>query len=177
MSTLAVLTSQLEDLCDEVGLSSEIPLDLIERFADAKMAHAEKVGAYVHVIETLKKNAEFYETRAKVLMHRAKVSERLEKEIKERLKYQVENNPNLPWKSDEGDKIGVRKNPESLKLDVQVSHRHVNNVLSEHEAIPVEFITINTFYSLNTDAVRQFLKNGGTLSWARLEQGTHLRIY
>lgn len=178
MTSLATITQVLDQICDEIdAVSGEFPQDLLERFTTAQMAHAEKVGAYVAVIETLKKNASYYEERAKLLARRARTAVKLEAAIKERLMFQIEHFPDLPWRSSEGDKIGVRNNPEGLKVDVPMDHRHINNIIPMETMIPVEFVTVATLYTLNTEAVRQFLKMGGTLSWARLERGKHVRIY
>lgn len=177
MTTLAVLTSTLEDLCDEIENQEEIPQQLLERFVDASLQHSKKVGAYIGALQSLKKNAAYYSERAEIMTRRAKTCERLEAAIKDRLMAHIKTSPDLPWKSEEGDKLALRDNPEKLVVDVKLDRRHLNNLLWDHTKIPTEFLIVSTFYTLNTEAVKLTLKAGTSLEWARLERGQHLRVY
>lgn len=177
MNTLATLTASLEALCDELDTDAEIPQDLLDRFVDARLAHEQKVGAYVSVIGALRKNQAFFSERAELLKRRAKTYERMEKAIIERLVFQMKAHPNLPWVSDENDKLKLRANPESLQINVPLDKRTVAHILSSVDGIDPQFITVCSFHCLNTDAVKSYLKSGKTLGWAALvSKGEHLRI-
>lgn len=178
MTTLATLTQQLESLCDEIDeVGGEIPQDLLDRFADIKASHEQKCGAYVAVINTLQKNAAYYSMRAELLKRRAKTCENVEKAIKDRLVYQLTNEPNISYVSKDGDKISLRDSPESLELKVKLSNRSVSRVLEfELEEIPVEFYDLVVLKTLNTEKVKKHLQTGNKLDWAELKKNKHIRI-
>jgi len=178
MTTLATLTQQLEALCDEIDeVGGEIPGDLLERFADIKASHEQKCGAYIAVINTLQKNSAYYSMRAELLKRRAKTCENVEKAIKNRLVYQLTNEPNISYVSKDGDKISLRDSPESLELKIKLSSRNVSRVIEfEHDEIPPEFCDLVVLKTVNTDKVKQYLKSGKKLDWAELKRDKHIRI-
>jgi Siphovirus Gp157 len=181
MPTLATLTQQLEALCDEVDdCMDELPAELLERFASAKLSHAQKCDAYVAAIKGLQHNAAYYSARAEQLSKRAKTCERIERAIKDRLVYTINANPNLVFKSTDGDKLAVRNNPESLSLSVPLRSRSFSNVIENvvemnYPDIP-EYLDIAQVPILNTAKVKAFLQSGGELSFAKLETKQHLRV-
>lgn len=180
MSTLAVLTNQLEQLCDEIDAAQDvIPEDLLDRFADAKAAVEVKCSAYIGALRTLQHNAAFYSERADLLKRRAKTCERIEKAIKDRLLWQLSTFPDVPYKSVEGDRIALRDNPESLELKILTSSRSFNKVIDAVDAdkVPAEFLDLVTVTCLNTDKLKAALKEGLKLDWAALRRGKHVRIY
>lgn len=180
MTTLAVLTNQLEQLCDEIDAAQDaIPEDLLDRFADAKAAVEVKCSAYIGALRALQHNAAFYSERAELLKRRAKTCERVEKAIKDRLLWQLSTYPDVPYKSAEGDRIALRDNPESLELKILTSTRQFNKVIESIDAdkVPPEFTDLVTVRCLNTDKLKAALKNGLKLEWAELKRGRHVRIY
>lgn len=183
MTTLATLTQSIENLCyeiEDVG-DGAIPDDLLERFTSAQMAHADKVSAYVGAVKSLQYNAAYYSDRAELLKRRAKTCERIEKAIKDRLMYQIQANPNLSFKSAEGDKIALRKSPESLVCDIPTASRTFSNVIDsivdlDHEDV-LRFVDVLQVTVLNKEKVKQVLKDGRELSWARLkDDNLHVRF-
>jgi flagellar motility protein MotE (MotC chaperone) len=179
-TSLSVLTSQLESLCDEVDESDSLPSDLLERFAGAQLQHAQKCDAYVAVIRGLQHNAAYYSVRAEQLSRRAKTCERVEKAIKERLLFLINENPGITFKSTDGDKIAARDNQEALKHDVPVRNRSYSNIIEDGnfflEDEKLQFVDVVSFNCLNTAKVKEHLQSGKTLSWARLTRSQHLRI-
>lgn len=183
MSTLATLTSTIENLCAEIDdvMDGVIPEDLLERFADAQLAHAEKVSAYVGAVKALQYNAAYYSDRAELLKRRAKTCERVEKAIKDRLTYQIQMHPDMPWRNKEGDKIALRKSPESLVCDIKTYSRSFSNVIDSVVELGysdmLEFVDVVQVATLNKDKVKNYLKAGNSLPWARLENNhVHIRI-
>lgn len=181
MSTLATLTHKLEELCERLENGEELGDDLLQEFADAKLERAQKLSAYSSVIEVIKRNAAFYSERAEQLNRRAKTCERLEKAIKERLCFQIVQNQDLPWVSSEGDKFKAQKNQESLKVFKNLEKRSYSNILASNDElkdIDMSFLNVVQLVTLNTDAVKQHLKSGKELPWAKLDSsGFHLRVY
>lgn len=177
MPTLATLTQQLEALCDEIdSVDGAIPEDILERFTSLQATHQEKCAAYVAVIGSLQHNAAYYSARSELLKRRAKTCERVEKAIKDKLVWQLTNNPNIPYVSPDGDKIRLANSPESLELKVKTSSRSISRVIDYFDDIPLEFIDVVTLRTLNTDKVKQYLKDGNKLDWAELKTNKHIRI-
>lgn len=183
MSTLATLTQTIENLCHEIDdvMDGQIPDDLLERFTNAQMAHADKVSAYVGAVKSLQFSQAYYSDRAELLKRRAKTCERIEKSIKDRLVYQIQTHPDLPWRNKEGDKIALRKSPESLVCDIPTFSRTFSNIidgvvdLSHYELM--QFVDVLQVTVLNKEKVKQELKAGRQLSWARLKDDqVHIRI-
>jgi hypothetical protein len=181
MSSLATLTYKLEHLCERLENGETLDDDFLQEFADAKLERAQKLSAYNGAIEVMRRNAAFYSERAEQLNRRAKTCERLEKAIKERLCYQILQNPDLPWVSSEGDKFKAQKNQESLKVMKNLEKRSFSNIFASQEDysdVDMGFLNIVQLVTLNTDAVKQHLKSGKELPWAKLDSsGSHLRIY
>lgn len=183
MTTLATLTQAIENLCyeiEDVG-DGAIPDDLLERFTSAQMAHADKVSAYVGAVKSLQYNAAYYSDRAELLKRRAKTCERIEKEIKERLVYQIQTHPDLPFKSAEGDKIALRKSHESLVCDIKTYSRSFSNVLDNIVELSyddvLQFTDVVQVLCLNKEKVKEHLKSGYELKWARLkDDNVHVRF-
>lgn len=179
-TSLSALTSKLEQLCDEVDDSDEIPKDLIERFADAQLSHAQKCDAYVAVINGLKHNGAYYSERSKQLARRAKTCERVEKAVKDRLLFLINANPGISFLGTDGDKIAVRDNPESLQHDIPTHNRSYSNIIDSIAELSydevLEYVDVVTFNCLNTEKLKSDLKTGKEISFARLTRGQSLRI-
>lgn len=180
MSTLATLTQRFEALCDEIDANGGlVPEGLLERFTDLQASHQEKCSAYVALLKVSQMNAAYYSARSEQLKQRARTCELAEKSLKERLKYNLEQSPDLPWKTAEGDRISLRDNPESLELKILTTTRSFSKViepLRSSDVVPVEFIDMVSIKCLNTEKVKQYLKDGGKLDWAELKRGKHVRI-
>jgi hypothetical protein len=178
VTTLATITASLEALSDLLDTDDEIPEDLLDRFVEAKLAHEQKVGAYVSVIGTLRRNQAFYHERAELLKRRAKSYERLERAILDRLSFQMTNHPNLSWKSTEGDRLKLHANPETLDVKVPLDKKTVSHILTDTSIVDPKFITVSTFHCLNTEEIKTHLKAGNKVAWAELKsKGKHVRIY
>tara|TARA_R110000868_G_scaffold9394_6_gene46937 strand:+ start:502 stop:1065 length:564 start_codon:yes stop_codon:yes gene_type:complete len=85
----------------------------------------------------------------------------------------IESHPDLPFKGDLG-KLTVRKNPPSVVTafgdrDLTPSEIYAN-------AIDSGFVRTKTTYRLDKDAIKDALKSGAVLEWAKLEQGQALKV-
>lgn len=165
MTTLSDLTQRLELLCEKIDdLEGEIPNGLLELFAETNLEHTQKVDNYLFVLDRLRRDSAYYSQRSAKILQRAKTCESLEKAIKERLKQNIIAYPDLPWKSSDGDKLRVQENPESLVIEPLAD-------------IPIKYFNEKTVISVDREKIKEDLKNGVVLEWAKLERGTHLRIY
>lgn len=179
MKSLLSLTTELELICEEIEQTEgDITNEMLEKFNNAKLAHAEKIDNWCHVFRTIAHNSAFYSERSKTLARRAKTLEKLEASLKEYVKHIVKSSEaELPWKGTEGDYLRVQKSPESLKLDVMLDKRSFSNIILGENLAPYKnFIEVCTLYLLNKESVKSYLKGGNYLDWAKLDQGEHLRV-
>jgi hypothetical protein len=176
MNTLAELTSKLEEICRIVEESDTLPDNLLEIFADAKLAHTAKLDNYIGYIKQLENMSAFYSSRAEKLKSRAKTADRILERLKERLTYSIGQAPDLPWKSTEGDRFTLCNGQDSLQLDVSFYKTSYNYCLHDVGGIDPQFIDIVMLYCLNANKIKKHLKEGNTLPWARLEKKPYLRI-
>lgn len=179
MTTLATLTQQFEALCDKIDSNDGlVPEDLLELFTDLQASHQEKCSAYVALLKVSQMNAAYYSARAEQLKQRAKMCETVEKSLKERLKYNLEQSPDLPWKTADGDRISLRDSPESLNLKILTSTRSFSKVIEPIclDQVPLEFIDVVTIKCLNTEKVKKHLQAGNELDWAELKRDKHVRV-
>lgn len=76
--------------------------------------------------------------------------------------------------------LSIANNPPSLELDVRTHERSFRNVLdlgtAEALFIPGSFLQMNEIWTLNTEKIRDHLKTGEKLPWARLKFGRRLNI-
>lgn len=185
------ISKQFEDFCEAIdaleggmeSFVSEQNENLLDLFVDTKLEHARKVSSYLVVMDTLKLQAANLSERAELLKRRAKTTEKLLSAIKERLVMAIESYPDLPWKSEDGDKLRIQTNPKKLELKVTTDKRSYSNIVSSLDTSPYEqdlipYLTENKFFTIDTDRVKKDLMAGKKLSFAELsESGKHLRIY
>lgn len=168
MTTLNDINQQFELLCELVDKQEGVlPNDLLERFAETSLEHTKKIDAYLAVLDRCRIDSAYYSERSETLLRRAKTCEKVEKAIKERLKDMIIAHPDLPWKSSDGDKLRVQDSPEALVIEQETDF-----LIS---MVPTKYVKIIS--KLDREKVKEDLKNGVILEWARLERGTHLRIY
>lgn len=176
MKSLLTLSTELENLCEQIEEGKDITDEFLTEFGSAKLQHAEKVDNWCHVLRTITHNSAVYSERSETFARRAKTLENLELKLKDYLKMTIKAHPNLPWSGTEGDKIRVQKSPESLKLNISLDKRSFTNVMYG-EGIDKyrNFIDVTTLYLLNKEKVKAYLQAGNELDWAKLEQGDHVR--
>lgn len=179
MATLYDLSKEFEDLASNLESSEDLSLAIIEKFKDLEIQHSDKVQGYIDLIEAVRANAAFYSLKSERLKQKSKAAEKIEKLLLERMKFCIEQNPNLPWKATNGDKVSLRNSPQRLELKgFTTFNRSVSNVIEFSEVeIDPKFIDIINLNCLNTDRVKDHLKNIGELSWAHLKTDQHVRIY
>lgn len=171
MSTLTDLTIKIAKLCDDVENGGKLPDDLLAVFTDAKLEHAEKLTHYAYVFNGLRSDNSNYCQRSETLLRRAETCEDIEKKMKEQIKRNIIIYPDLPWKSTEGDKFRVQESTEALILSETAKSKN-----PEFE-VPAEYLIAINEFKLDKEKIKEDLKKGIELGWAKLTRGTHLRIY
>ena len=130
-------------------------LDELYEQLDAKRA------SYCHVIRNAVADADALRTEAKHLNTRAKRLETLAAHLKDVLHYDMLSNGEVQAQA-ELFRLRVAKSPVRVELEI------------EPELLPRAYQKVAV--SANTNAIRQELKDGGTVPGAKLVQGSHLRI-
>lgn len=76
--------------------------------------------------------------------------------------------------------LSIANNPPNLELDIKTRKRSFRHVLglgtAESLFIPGMFLQMNEIWTLNTEKIREHLKSGEKLPWARLKFGRRLNI-
>lgn len=80
--------------------------------------------------------------------------------------------------SELGFKIAV--NPPSLKLTMTPDKKSFTNIVCDADidfyTIPKKYLTLNSFFTLNTQTIKNDLDAGSTLPWATLERGERIKV-
>lgn len=180
MNTLFRISKDFEDLASLIESSDELNAAIASKFEKIRdKEHPEIVQYYIDFIDGMRANSAFYSLKAEMAKQKAKHAEIMEKKFTERMKLCIEQNPNLPWKGISGNKVSLRNNPQSLELKGFTTFtRSFTNVIDFTDVeIDPKFIDIVNLNCLNTDRVKNHLKNVGELPWAHLKTDKHIRIY
>lgn len=176
MTTLSNIVNELERICAEIDESDALPKDLLERFASTQLEQKDKLSAYVAVIDQAQAASAYFQERANKLTKRAKTAERVAAAIKERLLFVMQQHPDLPWKSSDGDKFIACNSAPSLEIDLNYYKTSYNYIVNELFEIPEQFLDIVQLTCINSQKVKKYLIEGNKLSWARLKHSKYLRI-
>jgi len=168
-SMLASLTA-MESAMDTTD--GEITLDQCEaHFAQFKDAQV-KTDRLIGYIDHCKLANAQYAARAQQLKEEAERWEKRQEKLEEYALWCLEKYPALAGSDFE---LSTRKNPASMKCDLTKSFSK-SNVLPDHVAlcVPGEYRECFVVWVLKTDKVKDDLKAGKDLPFARLEQKTKL---
>lgn len=175
---LTEISKSLDLLCDSVDAGEELTNDFLQVFADMREQHENKLTAYKSVMDMLKRESAYYSERSETLKRKAKMREAMLEKIKTRLVEHIEQFPDLPWASLDGEKFRAQENPPKLELFIPLDKRSFSNIVISPDERLTRFLTKVEFYTLQTDEVKQALLEGQTFEWARLADKTkHLRVY
>ncbi len=178
--SLARYAADLEAICLEIDEETgEITDELVKRFDDARLALADKTDRWIGYLDAIK----HLEAAAKERKDRAgnaqKTFAALNKRLRDYIQFVIESSPGVPLKGSEGS-LALQKNPESVKIDFdgvdKTFYRVIDPTLLKLEPTLNEYVKTITCYVIDNDRLKADLKAGKTLSWARLERGSHVRI-
>lgn len=164
MSTLYELTTELMVLL-EMAEDADVDADTLADTMEAIEGEIEiKADGYAKVMKELDGRASILDAEIKRLKARKDAIKANKERIKHNLEDAMRATGKTKFKTDLFS-FGIQKNPASLKIDDSV----------DIENVPSEFLYIPPI-EINSEAVKEALKAGKELSWARLEQGESLRI-
>jgi hypothetical protein len=177
MATGLEISSKIELLLRLREESGDSNIDYDAMLEVAEKSFSEKLTAYTYALNNMHMASALLSDRAQNLKAKSKALDNEEKRLKDHIKYILENSPNVVAISSEKDKFTLCESPESLELKIKTSSRSISKVLDyDSSYVPTEFIDIVTLRTLNTEKVRQYLKDGNELDWAELKTSKHVRI-
>lgn len=89
--------------------------------------------------------------------------------LKKQIKAVVESNPEVQFRDSTGTKVYVRSSNPALKMTIETASKTVKHIVPEGLSIPDRFLAVVELYVIDTAAVRDALKAGEELDWAKLE--------
>lgn len=175
------ISNQIEKLLrlrEESGIENVDFIDYDSMLEIAEKSFSEKLTAYTYALKNMRMASALLSERAETLRDKARTLDKEERNLKEYIKNILENSPNVVAISSEKDRFTLCDNQESLHVNMALSSRSISKVIdwNDNGTIPPEFIDIVSLRCLNTDKVKQYLKDGGKLEWAELKRGKHVRI-
>jgi hypothetical protein len=173
-TALTTLSQQIED-----GL--DVDAAIVRTFEDAKLSITEAIDRRKAFKSYLLMMIDRCKDAKAEVNDRQKFFERTLERLTEQTKRVIEENPGVPYIDSLGAKVSVVKNGSpklSLKLPLTAS-KTVSNIIDKEQA---EFFGVNphyikqvSFLVLDTDQLKQDLKDGISCEWAELEWNTQLR--
>lgn len=176
----AAYALELELVCQEIDAAEgDISPELMKRFEGAKYALAEKTDRWIGFLDAAAAMVEALKVRKDRAAKALKTAEALQKRLKGHVKFCMEQTPNVPFKGDSGS-LYLHRNPEGVEIDFaledKTAYKTVDSALIEMEPSLAHYVKQLNFYAIDTTKLKNDLKGGRLLSWARLSQGSHLRV-
>lgn len=173
--------AELDRQVEETG--GDLSSALIELFQQARMDVAEGIDrrrGYADVLRATIAAAEAQKSRIEKIIDKRKRQLDL---LLDNTKQVMEAHPNLPFVDSLGERVLLCKNGQpSLRHDLDVREKvNVANVIdlvsvTKFDVSPKYLHTVSHL-CLNTETLRQDLKAGEVIPWARLEWGNHIRNF
>ena len=174
--SLASMLAALKILEKEIDNADEISLEQCEVHFGAIKEVDQKVDRLLAFIDLCKQNAATYAERAEDLK---RASESWEKKLQSLEKYAtflIDKYPEVQWRGSDR-VIGKKLNPPSLNCQMRKSFSTSNLIPDELIfSVPEKYRECKVIWLLKTDAVKDDLKAGKPINFARLERREALTI-
>lgn len=163
----------LAEMCDAIDAGAEPSDVLVQVFHDRKLELRDAVDRRIAFFQVVKGQIDAAKAARNAYAEQAKRLEALLEAMKARTKEIIEEHPDLPYEGDLG-KLCVQKSPPAVK--VMFEDRTLDKETIDLFGISERFIRTKVTYELDTKAVKAAIEAGEDIPWARIEQGTHLRV-
>lgn len=178
--SLMQVAAALEQVCNEIdAMDGVITDEMIRRFDDAKLALSAKTDRWILYIDALKHMTTSLKDRKERAAKALKSVEALQTRLKEYVKFVIEQNPDVPFRGEEGS-LYLHGNPESVRysfdFEDKTFYRCVHSEVLAMEPSIVPYVKAGTVWIIDGDKVKADLKAGMKLSFASLERGKHVRV-
>ena len=177
--SLARYAADLEAICLEIDEETgEISEELIKRFDDARLDLATKCDNWIGYLDALKALVAEAKERKERAAKAQKTFEGVNKRLRDYLKFVMETNHGLAFKGTQG-KLALQSNAAALKVDFELAdktiYKAIDPTLLELEPSLNHYVKQISCYVLDTERLKEDLKSGATVPWARLGKGSHGR--
>lgn len=174
--TLSSLLTGLELIERAIDSADEITLEMCEEHFSAIKEVDQKVDRLLRFIDTCKMNAAQLEVRAKELSELAKKWERKQENLEAYALYLVKKFPDTKFRGTDR-QMRVKLNPVKMVCEF-TDKKSFSNVISEEFTgiIPAEFLEEKTVKVLRSKELKDSLKAGNTVTFAKLERDEVLEI-
>lgn len=176
--SLTESAARLEQLAERLDAGEPLTPLFQAIFAQAKLEHVQGVADAINFCASLealllgaKRGRDAWAERARQLKSALEAFKA--EAVKARAAY-----PNLPWTDTYGARLSLCNNSSaSLVHDLPLSDMTARGVLEQEDVdrLPAKYVKIVSYLTLNAAAVKEDLKAGVQLPWARLERGQHVR--
>lgn len=176
--SIAVLAREFGELCDKIDQADEIEEGVVENFMAVKGELSDKVDVWIYKLDQGKSWTQFIKDRKKRVEKGYKFAQNIEKRMKSYIKYQLEN-ATVPFKGLEGT-IYLHGNAEKVDHTIKTENKTVHNAIDESvlDLVPDinPYVKTKSFHFLDVTKVKEDLKAGKKLSFAKITKGSHVRV-
>jgi len=167
--------SAIADLLEESGDLDEA---LVKVFGEAHALQKDAVDRNFLFHQYVKSQIALAKDMADNWKHQKDVMQNVLERHKDRIKFIMEANPDIPFKGAQG-KMTLQASPSALNLAFQSSKRTFETI-SDHDItkykVDASYVDIVQLKALNKEKVKEDLKAGRELPFARLTQSKHVRF-
>ena len=176
--SLSKISHDFIELCDKIDDMEEVEGELVERFMNLKLEHKEKVDSWIYILDQVKSRTAFLKDRKKRLEKAYKLCQNLEIRMKEYLRFVI-NNTSVPLNGNEG-RIYLHGSAEKVDHNIKTENKSVYNAVDQSITgfVPdiSPYLKEIKFYSLDVTKIKEDLKAGKKLSFAKLTKSSHIRV-
>lgn len=174
--SLASMMSALQILEKEIDNSEEITPEQCEAHFGSIKEIDQKVDRLLAFMDLCKQNAATYSERAESLKHASESWERKYNSLQKYAMWLTERYPDIEWRG--SDRTFTKKlNPPSLNCQMKKSYSTSNMIPDELIfSVPEKYRECKVIWILKTDLVKDELKAGNYLNFAKLDQKESLAI-
>jgi hypothetical protein len=180
---LGAAITEVESLCEEYEEIAERgetpPPDLVKKRTAAHESLKAEVDHWIGRMDASKAIVAIREERYKRLKTALNTARRIQAYISDVIHEKVKGNPEIVFRGNSGC-LYLHKNPKAVKIDFATDDKTVYKVIDK-TLIDMEpslnaFVKAVTHYVIDHEALRAALDRGDAISWARYEQGHHVRV-
>jgi hypothetical protein len=174
--SLAAMMSALQILERQIDDANEItPEQCEEHFGSIKEVDI-KVDRLLSFMDLCKQNAATYSERAESLQNASKSWERKYDALSKYALWLTDEYPEIEWRGSDRT-FGKKLNPPSLNCQAKKSYSTTNHIPDELIfSIPEKYRECKIIWLLKSDLVKDDLKTGKTLNFARLDRKEALAV-
>lgn len=174
LASLMIALEQMESVLDCVG---EITRDMVQEHFDAYTAVDEKTDKLIGFINRLKLEAAAASEKSEAYKAKAKAYEASLERVKEYSKWLLQRFPDIEYRGTKG-KLALQRIQPKLIITIPQHRFSSERVIPSEmvQSIPDTFRKLNVIWTIDTDALRDSLKNGNETPIARLEESSSVRI-